>query len=116
MKVSGEFPLIDLPELRILFRAKEGQLGAVFARFEIEVTSLSHAKLLLNLTDGLTAWLDATPIKLEKETLLDFPVGRHRVTFALEFSQRQDSLRADLAHVSGSAAIMQSVSEKWLSR
>ena len=72
MKVSGEFPLIDLPELRILFRAKEGQLGAVFARFEIEVTSLSQAKLLLNLTDGLTAWRDATPIKLEKETLLDF--------------------------------------------
>ncbi len=111
-KVSGELPLTDLPELRIPFRAKEGQLGAAFVRFEIDVTSPGQAKLMLNSTDGLMAWLGATPIKLEKETLLDLPVGRHRITFALELSQRQDSLRVELADVPGSNAKVQLVSGK----
>lgn len=110
--VAGELPLTGLPELRIPFRAKEGQLGAAFTRFELEVTAPGQARLVLNSTDGLSAWLDANPIKLEKETLLDLPTGRHRITFAVELSQRNVPLRVEIADVPGSNAKVQLVGGK----
>ena len=110
--VGGELPLTDLTELRIPFRTKDGQLGAAFTRFEVDVSSPGQAKLLLNSADGLTAWLDANPIKLEKETLLELPQGRHRITFAVELSQREEPFRAELADVPGSNAKVQLVSGK----
>jgi putative heme-binding domain-containing protein len=102
--VAGELPLTELPELRIPFRAKEGQLGAGFTRFEIDVTSAGQVKLLWNSTDGLIAWLDTNPIKLERETLLDLSQGRHRLTIAIELSQRKDPLRVELTDAPGSVA------------
>ncbi len=67
---------------------------------------------MLNSIDGLTAWLDTNPIKLEKETLLDLPQGRHRITFAMELSQRKELLKAELADVPGSTAKVQLLSGK----
>ena len=110
--VVGELPLTELPELRIPFRAKEGQLGAAFTRFELEVTAPGQAKLVLNSPDGLSAWLDANPIKLGKETLLDLPQGRHSITFAVELSQRNVPLRVEISDVPGSNAKVQLVSGK----
>ena len=110
--VAGELPLTGLPELRIPFRAKEGQLGAAFTRFELEVTAPGQARLVLNSPDGLSAWLDANPIKLEKETLLDLPTGRHRITFAVELSQRNVPLKVEVSDVPGSNAKVQLVSGK----
>ena len=88
------------------------QLGAAFARFEVDVTSPGQVKLLLNSTDGLTAWLDANPIKLEHEMLLELPIGRHRITFAIELSQREMPLRVEMADVLGSNTKVQLVSGK----
>ena len=68
--------------------------------------------MLLNSIDGLTAWLDADPIKLEKETRLDLPQGRHRITFAIELSQRQVPLKVELTDEPGSAAKVQIVNGK----
>lgn len=110
--VSGELPLTDLPEFRIPFRAKEGQLGATFARFELDASSAGQAKLLLNSVSGLTAWLDANPIKLTPETTLDLTPGRHRVTFAIELSEREEPLRIELVDIPGSSAKTQLVSGK----
>ena len=110
--VAGELPLTDLAEFRIPFRAKEGQLGVTFARFELEAASAGQTKLLFNSVIGLTAWLDATPIKLTPETILDLTSGRHRVTFAIEFSERKGPLRVELADVAGSTAKVQLMSGK----
>lgn len=104
--------MTDLAEFRIPFRAKEGQLGSTFVRFEVDVTSPGQTKLLLNSTDGLTAWLDTNPIKLEKETPLDLPQGRHRITFAIELSQRKEPLKVELTDVPGSNAKVQLVGGK----
>ena len=110
--VVGELPLTDLPEFRIPFRAKEGQLGAAFARFELDASSAGQAKLFLNSVTGLTAWLDANPIKLTPETTLDLTPGHHRVTFVIELSDRKEPLRFEMADVPGSTAKVQLVSGK----
>ena len=61
---------------------------------------------------GLSAWLDADPIKLTPETTLDVTPGRHRVTIAIELSERKEPLRVELADVPGLAAKVQLVSGK----
>ncbi|RLT06534.1 MAG: hypothetical protein DWI21_11070 [Planctomycetota bacterium] len=110
--VGGELPLTDLPEFRIPFRAKDGQLGATFARFELDASSASQAKLLLNSVTGLTAWLDANPIKLTSEITLDLTPGRHRVTFVIELSERKEPLRVEMSDVPRSTAKVQLVGGK----
>lgn len=110
--VGGELPLTDLPEFRIPFRAKDGQLGATFARFELDASSAGQAKLLLNSVTDLTAWLDTNPIKLTPETTLDLTPGRHRVTFVIELSDRKEPLRVEMADVPESTAKVQLVSGK----
>ena len=110
--VGGELPLTDHPEFRIPFRAKDGQLGATFARFELDASSASQAKLLLNSVTGLTAWLDANPIKLTSEITLDLTPGRHRVTFVIELSERKEPLRVEMSDVPGSTAKVQLVGGK----
>ena len=52
------------------------------------------------------------PIKLEHEMLLDLPIGRHRITFAIELSQREMPLRVEMADVPGSNTKVQLVSGK----
>lgn len=105
-------PLSDLPELRISFRAKESQLGAAFARFELDAFSAGQAKWLLNSVSGLTTWLDTNPIKLTPETTLDLTAGRHRGTFAIELSERKEPLQVEMVDVPGSTAKVPSVSGK----
>lgn len=104
--------LTDLSEFRIFFRAKEGQLGVTFARFELDATSAGQAKLAFNSVSGLVAWLDAVPMKLTPETVLDLTSSRHRMTFAIELSERKEPLRVELSDVAGSTAKVQLMSGK----
>ena len=108
--MAGELPRTDLAEFRTPFRTKEGQLGVTFARFELDASSAGQAKLLFNSTSGLTGLLDATPIKLTPETVIDLHAGRRRVTFAIELSECKESLRVELAEMPGSNAKVQLMS------
>ena len=110
--VAGELLLSDLPEFRIPFRAKEGQLGAAFTRIELDATSAGQAKLLLNSVTGLTAWARRQSNQAHAGNNPRPHPGRHRITFVIELSERKEPLRVEIADVPGSTAKVQLVSGK----
>jgi putative heme-binding domain-containing protein len=106
--VAGELPLEDAHTLAVPMYPTP----VSFVRCELEVTTPGEVKLALNDPSGLTAWLGPEPVTLEKETTLDLPRGRHRLTIVIDRDARREALRLELMDVKGSPAQAQVVGGK----
>jgi len=85
--VAGRLPLSDLPQLMV----KNRRLSVV--RCEIEVISPGAVAIAVGDTSGLAAWIGSEPLPLEPLTTRTLPVGRHRLTIAVDRSLRTRPLR-----------------------
>ncbi len=104
--VSGSLPLDDLT------RAKLKPVS--IARFQLDVTSLGEMKLAVNVSAGLTLWLDETPVQTEEFMMLHLERGIHTVTVQVDHAARGGGapLWLDLEEVKGSTARAQVVGGK----
>jgi putative heme-binding domain-containing protein len=103
--VAGALPLKDVP----LIKAKQ-PLG--LARAQLEVTTPGKVKLLLNSADGLTLWLDGSPLETRKEMVVGLESGLHTLTVGIEHDRRREPLRLEVADMAGSAAQVRVVGGK----
>jgi putative heme-binding domain-containing protein len=110
--VAGLLPLADLPTLALYVPSQTDKAPVTFARCQLEATTPGKVKLLLNSAKGLTVWLDRAPLEAREEMLVDLPVGRHTLTWAIDRSRRQEPLRCELDDVAGSPARAQVVGGK----
>lgn len=102
--VSGDLPLGDLPDVRVRNRIAPGDRGMAFVRFEMEATAAGSAALQFNSVDGLSLWVNDDPTRVDVQTKLEFPTGKHRLTLAVDLAVRRDPLRIELKEVPGSPA------------
>jgi hypothetical protein len=110
--VGGDLPLDGLPIFKMP-RGTEKQVNLVtFARCQLEATTAGRAKLLLNSSRAIKAWLDGEPLDVKEQLILDLGVGSHTVTFALDRAIRTQALRCELDDVPGSPARVRVVGGK----
>ena len=88
-KVSGELPPEDYPA---------GE--SVFARGFVNVLAAGTARLEVNSIDGLTLWVDGTPIN-DLSAPISLGKGRRTLTFGFDPTQRQSGLRVEVTTVDG---------------
>ncbi|MFP6768337.1 MAG: sorbosone dehydrogenase, partial [Planctomycetaceae bacterium] len=88
--VAGVVPLDDLPVLVV------GKRRLSFARCEIEVITAGRVAIAVGETAGLSAWLGDEPLTLESVTQRELPVGRHRLTLAIDPADRSTPLHLEL--------------------
>ena len=88
--VGGTLPLGDLPTLVV------GRRRLSFARCEIEVISAGRVAIGVGKTAGLSAWLGDEPMTLESISQRELPVGRHRLTLAIDHAVRTTPLQLEL--------------------
>jgi len=100
-QVSGVLPLEAVPAV------KPNNLG--FARAQIDVSTAGKVRLAFNSANGLSVWLDDTPVTAQGELTLDLSAGVHTVTLAVDPSKRGDGIRCALEDVEGSPARAQIV-------
>lgn len=107
--VSGEFPVADLPAFpfRSPFGDNQQAIPTAFVRCDLEATTPGEVRLLLRGTEGLQLWIDGQPHEVREEITVALARGRHRLTFAVDLSQRQRPLRLELGNVPGSPAVVQ---------
>ncbi len=100
-KVSGDLPIEELP---VIVASANKPYSVV--RFDIDVVSKGNVSLGLNITDGLTAWVDQKPVKLTSSGLLvDLTQGIHTFTVAIDRTLHKDGpLRIQLLDTAGSSA------------
>ncbi len=89
--VAGTVPLGDLPVLVL------GKRRLSFIRCEIEVITAGRVAIAVGETAGLSAWLGDQPLTLESVTQRELPVGRHRLTLAIDPASRSTPLHLELA-------------------
>jgi putative heme-binding domain-containing protein len=106
--VAGLLPPTELPRLQLDWL---GRTVAV-ARCQLEATAAGSAELLLNSTQGLTVWLDGTPIEARPVLKLDLAPGMHTLTLLIDLGQRQNNLRCEVGEISGSPARVNPVGGK----
>jgi putative heme-binding domain-containing protein len=103
-KVAGGLPLDAIPRVEVRKQLSKGTMPMGFVRCQVEATAAGPVKLRLNAAAGLTLWLDATPVPVQPETVVNLSSGLHTLTFAVQLDQRKDDLRCELDDVPGSAA------------
>jgi putative heme-binding domain-containing protein len=96
-QVSGNLPLAQVP---IVALSPTTKLGCV--RCDLDVSTPGKIQLRLNSADGLSLWMDGTRLKSDREIELDLPSGRHRLTLAVDPSQRKTDIRVELGDIPGS--------------
>ena len=85
-KVAGDLPLAELPVI-----AGQGNKPYSVVRFNLEVLSGGNVRLLLNRTDGVTAWADQKPVPLTDRGLtVNLPAGIHSFTLAIDRTIQTD--------------------------
>jgi putative heme-binding domain-containing protein len=107
-QVNGSLPLAGLPEYKI----HQTQPAVTFLRCELEASTAGKVRLVANVAEGLSLWVNGKPTPVTSETTLDLPTGRTRLTLAVNRQLRTDALRLELADVAGSAAQVQFVGGK----
>lgn len=97
-KVSGELPLADIPAFTVW---KESGLQSV-VRFKLLVSTAGDVALKANALDGVTAYVGAQPVPLDKPIAMK--TGEHVVTLILDRGKRSTALAMELTDVPGSSA------------
>ncbi|MCG3197625.1 MAG: hypothetical protein GHCLOJNM_02113 [bacterium] len=77
-KVSGILPAEDFG----------GDESAAFARCEVEVTSPGEVRFELNSAEGLSLWVDNSPVEVSKNTLVTLERGIRQLTFRIDKKAR----------------------------
>ena len=103
--VAGELPLADLPPLTI----RQEYAPMSFARCELDVSTAGPVMLQLNSPAGLSLWVDDRPEIVDHRVALDLSQGLHRLTWAVDRGQRNESLRVELIEDATSPARAQPV-------
>lgn len=84
-QVGGGVPLEELP----VFEAGAKQYSAL--QFEIEVLTAGNVGLLLDSTEGITAWSGQKPLPLNQSGgVLTLPQGIHSITLAVDRNIRKN--------------------------
>jgi hypothetical protein len=84
-QVGGAIPLGELP----VFEAGSNRYSAV--QFEIEVLTEGNVDLLLDSTEGITAWAGQKPLPLNQNGgVVRLPQGIHSFTLAVDRNVRKD--------------------------
>ena len=104
-QVEGSLPFGELPELSIRNRTAEGARGVSFVRCELNVTTAGPATLQLGDVTGLSCWLDLEPLDLTETTQIELTPGRHRLTFSIDRSLRDNELTLRIESPEGGAGI-----------
>jgi hypothetical protein len=110
--VSGELPLDAFPVMRLQRYPSKEEMQLAFVRCQLDVTTAGPARLRLNSTPGLKAWLDGAPVEVSTEMRLDLGAGVRTLTWAIDLDQRREPLRVELDDVPGSPARMAVVNGK----
>jgi len=99
---------------RFVFKKPDSKETDVFGfvRCHIDVSSSGKIKLLLNSASVVSLWLDALPIEVKSESLIELKPGLHTLTFALNLQQQRENLRCELADAGETPAHFQIVSGK----
>jgi len=111
-RVTGELPLLELPQIPFKGPFQKQATGLAIVRFEVEVGTAGDVDLVLNDAEGVTAWLGPAPVEPSGRMRLSLEPGRHRVTLAVSLAERTVPLRATLEDVEGSSAQVQIVGGK----
>ncbi|AMV19649.1 PVC-type heme-binding CxxCH protein [Planctomyces sp. SH-PL14] len=81
--VGGALPLGELPTLRATYALKPGERGASYVRTEMEVVQAGKGRIVVSPAKGVAGWLNDKPFDPASDALLDLPVGKHRITLAI---------------------------------
>ncbi len=110
--VAGELPLGELPSMEQKWMGYVTLPKISVVRCELQILSSGKFALALNSPEGLSLWVDGQPIELANSIELDLSVGRHRLTWAINRNERNDTLRVEVRDVAGSTAQVQVVTGK----
>jgi putative heme-binding domain-containing protein len=99
-KVSGELPLQNIPAISI------DSTKYSFAKFKIEVLSPGNVNISFNSSEGITAWVDQSPLKLAKgKAVMELSKGVHNFILAIEHGQQsKNTLRIQLKNAKNKPA------------
>ncbi len=98
--VGGDLPTDGLPA----FRAHANSPLTAVVRFHVDVTTAGKVKLKLGDAAGLTVWVDGTPLDTAAGGVVEWGVGTHAVTVAVETATRPTPVRVVVDEVPGSPA------------
>ena len=101
-RVSGEVPIADS------FADPKAKIGYLGCR--LDVAAAGPVTLKLNAADGLTAWLDGSPLEVRERMTLTLPVGKHELDFHVDMEvvgRRAEALSCTIAETPGSTARVQ---------
>ncbi|MEX2174415.1 MAG: PVC-type heme-binding CxxCH protein [Pirellulaceae bacterium] len=105
-RVAGDLPLEGLAT----YKPHANLEPTTFVRFEVDVTTPDKAKLLIEGgASGLALWLDGKPTPLTDETVVDLTTGKHRLTLAVNRTERTAPLRVEVVEA---GAVLQVVGGK----
>ncbi|MFG0332703.1 MAG: HEAT repeat domain-containing protein, partial [Maioricimonas sp. JB049] len=104
-RVNGDLPLAELPEIGVRNRVAAGQRGVSFVRCEIEVAAAGPGQLVINDPAGLSGWLGELPLDMAGSVAVELTEGTHRLTFAIDRSERQTPLNVELNAADGSPLV-----------
>lgn len=110
--VAGVLPLDELSWTTVRRELEQLTQTQAVARCQLEVTTPGKVKLVFNSADGLSLWLDGTPLEAGKEVVVNLASGTHTLTVGLEREKRRDGLRVELLDLPGSAAQVRIVGGK----
>jgi putative heme-binding domain-containing protein len=112
-RVSGDLPLAELPVF-VIRKPTPGAEGErlCFVRCQVETSAPGRVLLRLNSTDGLQAWIDGTPLELQRDTIVGLLAGRHTLTLAANEGHRREDIRCTWEDVPGSATQVRVVGGK----
>ncbi len=102
-RVNGELPTADLPDIRTLGQST-GTRGLTVLRGELEVAGTGEARLKLNSTEGVRAWLDEQPLRMGPEILLKLSPGRKRLTVVIDQNVQPGPLKLTLENLAQQSA------------
>jgi putative heme-binding domain-containing protein len=106
-RVGGDVPVTELPR----FKLNNGARQISFLRCEIEATTPGSILLKPDVVPA-NLWHDLAPIAAQGAIQLNLHAGKNIFTFAFDAAQWKDSLRLDIADVTGSPAKFQIVGGK----
>jgi putative heme-binding domain-containing protein len=94
-RVNGEVPIAELKST-----ATVAYLGC-----RLDVAAAGAVTLKLNGVDGLTLWLDGTPVEVRERTTMTLGVGKHELDFRVDLDSRKTpTLACTIAETTGSSA------------
>jgi putative heme-binding domain-containing protein len=101
-RVSGEVPIADL---RATPKTAVGYLGC-----RVDVAAAGAVTLKLNGGDGVSMWVDGTPIEVHERIALTLARGTHELDFRVDLEARKTpTLACTIAETPGSSAQVQFV-------